>query len=139
LHAPSLHAYSIELPFGGGNITDTGEGRYLNLLPQGSLGPDAHKIKVVYNSDKGGYAFQFANSGKYLTWINEPSMNNKLVTGDKPRYFRITPHEYEKDKYTISIVEAKEYHLGPALERIYPPWVALLAFPERQAWAFNKA
>lgn len=110
--------YSIELPFGNGAITDPGEGRFLNILPQGSLGPDAHKvswliwstgaiiivlalqIKIAYKSDKGGYALQFVKSGKYLTWNDEPSMNNKLVTGDKPRYFRITPHDYERDKYT---------------------------------------
>ena len=38
--------YSIEVPFGGGAITDTGEGRYCNLLPPGALGPDANKVNI---------------------------------------------------------------------------------------------
>ncbi|KAF8600445.1 hypothetical protein BDV93DRAFT_525452 [Ceratobasidium sp. AG-I] len=130
--------YCIELPMGGPSITDSGEGRYLNLLPQGSLGPDAHKINIVYNSSQGAYAFKFAASGKCLTFLGEPGMNNKLVTGDKPRYFKISKHEYEQDKYTISVAEGKEFHIGMALERIFPPWVAMLSFPEKQAWSFKK-
>ena len=38
--------YSIELPFGAGAITDAGEGRYLTLLPPGSLGPENHKVRI---------------------------------------------------------------------------------------------
>ncbi|KAG8708609.1 hypothetical protein FRC09_001140 [Ceratobasidium sp. 395] len=131
--------YSIQLPFGGGSITDAGEGRYLNLLDPGTLGPDAHKIKAYYKDDKGAYSLQFEKSGKYLTWADETlHMNTKLVVGDKPRYFKIAKHQFEEDKFSISAADDKQYHVGLALERIYPPWVALLNFPEKQPWAFNK-
>ncbi|KAG9082631.1 hypothetical protein FS749_006704 [Ceratobasidium sp. UAMH 11750] len=129
--------YSISLPFNGGAITDPGEGRYLLLLKPDSLGPHAHKIKVVYKHEKGAYTLQFEHSKEYLTWDGVPSQNNKLLTGDKPRYFKITQHHYETDKFVISTAEDKFFHVGVALERIFPPWVALSNFPEKQAWAFE--
>ncbi|KAG9086942.1 hypothetical protein FS749_003269 [Ceratobasidium sp. UAMH 11750] len=129
--------YTIELPFGQGAITDTGEGRYLNLLPHGSLGPDADKISAVYKAERGGYALQFEKSKKYLTWVEALRMNTKLVAGDKPRHFQITRHDYQEDMFVISVVEDKQYHVGLALERIVPPWIALSNFPEKQAWAFK--
>ncbi|KAG8751316.1 hypothetical protein FRC12_012509 [Ceratobasidium sp. 428] len=131
--------YSIELPFDGGCITDPGEGRFLHLLPHGVLGEDADKINVLYKPEKGCYIFQFAKSKKYLTWEGDLKTNTKLIDGDKPSCFKITKHNYEEDKFTISAAEDKQYHVGPALERIYPPWVAMLNFPEKQAWAFKKA
>ncbi|KAG9120730.1 hypothetical protein FRC07_003651 [Ceratobasidium sp. 392] len=132
--------YSISLSSGGaGSITDTGEGRYLSLLPHGALGDDADKINVAYKPEKGAYSLQFAKSGKYLTWLDEPRMNNKLVTGDKPRYFKIAKHEYYEDLFIISVAEDKQYHLAMALERIFPPWVALNNYPDKQPWGFKKA
>ena len=66
-------------------------------------------------------------------------MNNKLVTTDKARYYNIAKHDYEENMFTlvldiffpcseltsnsISIAEAKDFSIAPALERIYPPWV----------------
>lgn len=59
-----------------------------------------HQIKVAYNSNRGAYSFQFSKSGKYLTYLGELFMNSKLVTGDKPAWFKITKHHYELDKFT---------------------------------------
>ncbi|QRV81690.1 hypothetical protein RhiJN_09705 [Ceratobasidium sp. AG-Ba] len=125
--------YSCELP-NGVCITDSGEGRWLNLMPPNSLGRDAHKIIVKYNLDRGAYSLQFEKSKSYLTFDGVPSNNNKLLPGDKPRYFTITPHEYEKDKFVIGIKENKEDHLGMARELIYPPWVAMNNMQVAQAW-----
>ncbi|CAE6461104.1 unnamed protein product [Rhizoctonia solani] len=130
--------YSLELPFEQGSITDTGHGRWINILQPGSLGPDAHKVKVTYNKDKGAYTLQFEKSKLYITYEQEPRVNNKLIPGDKPRYFQIKPHDYDEDKYVIIVAEDKKFHVGLAMERIYPPWVAMTNFPEKQAWAFRK-
>ncbi|KAG8707089.1 hypothetical protein FRC09_002033 [Ceratobasidium sp. 395] len=130
--------YFIQLPNSETAITDPGEGRYLHLLPHGTLGPDADKILVKHNDDKGAYSLQFEKSKKYLTYLNDPSMNNKLVDGDKPRYFKIAKHPYYPDQYVICAAEDKNYHVGMAMERIFPPWVALSALPETQPWSFKK-
>ncbi|KAG8738962.1 hypothetical protein FRC12_016470 [Ceratobasidium sp. 428] len=129
--------YSIQLPFGGSSITDTGEGRYISLLPPGELGEDADKIQVAYKHEKGAYSFRFEKSKKYLTWEGDLRMNTKLIDGDKPRYFRITKHDFQEDGFTIIAAEDKQYHVGLALERIFPPWVALSNFPEKQPWLFK--
>ncbi|QRV96125.1 hypothetical protein RhiJN_24143 [Ceratobasidium sp. AG-Ba] len=126
--------YCIQVPYEGGGITDVGEGRWLEFLPKGNLGPDAHKVVVKYNMDKNAYSFQFEKSKKFITYGNEPSMNNKLVLGDKPRYFTIRPHEYETDQFVIGVAEKKEYNVAMALERIYPPWVAMSNFSPPQPW-----
>ncbi|KAG8708610.1 hypothetical protein FRC09_001141 [Ceratobasidium sp. 395] len=131
--------YAIQLPNSDTAITDPGEGRYLHLLPHGALGQDADKIKVNYNGDKGAYSLQFEKSKKYLSYTDVPAMNNKLIDGDKPRYFKITKHDYYPDQFVITAAEDKNYHVGMALERIYPPWVALSSFPEKQPWSFKGA
>ncbi|QRV96126.1 hypothetical protein RhiJN_24144 [Ceratobasidium sp. AG-Ba] len=128
--------YSICLPNSQDCITDTGEGRWLNLMQKGYLGPDAHKIIVKYIAERGGYYLQFEKSKKYITFDGEPSMNNKLLDGDKPRYFKITAHEYYPDLFVIAVAENKEYHLGMALERIFPPWVAMQNMEAAQPWHF---
>ncbi|CAE6411133.1 unnamed protein product [Rhizoctonia solani] len=130
--------YSLELPFEQGCISDTGSGRYINVLQPGSLGPDAHKVKVTYNKEKGAYTLQFEKSKLYVTFEDEPRVNNKLLPGNKPRYFRIEPHEYDEGKYVIVVAEAKIFHIGLSMERISPPWVAMTNFPEKQSWAFRK-
>ncbi|CAE6498880.1 unnamed protein product [Rhizoctonia solani] len=130
--------YALELPFEQGSMTDTGDGRWISILQPGSLGPDAHKVKVVYNKDKGAYTLQFEKSELYITFEGKPMINNKLTPGDKPRYFQIKPHQYEEDKYIIIVAEDKKFHIGLAMERIFPPWVAMNDFPEKQAWLFRK-
>ncbi|KAF8688603.1 hypothetical protein RHS03_09616, partial [Rhizoctonia solani] len=146
--------YALELPFEQGSMTDTGDGRWISILQPGSLGPDAHKVKVVYNKDKGAYTLQFEKSELYITFEGKPMINNKLTPGDKPRYFQIKPHQYEEDKYmyvsgmprqnlslhadSIIVAEDKKFHIGLAMERIFPPWVAMNDFPEKQAWLFRK-
>ncbi|KAG8700503.1 hypothetical protein FRC11_012876, partial [Ceratobasidium sp. 423] len=104
-----------------------------------SLGPEAHKVKVVYHKDKGAYSLQFEKSKEYIGYEGEPEMNKKLIDSDKPRYFKLQPHEYQHGKYVIVPVENKAFHVGLAMERIFPPWVALSSLPEKQAWAFEKA
>ncbi|KAI4190744.1 MAG: hypothetical protein L6R41_000606 [Letrouitia leprolyta] len=90
--------YSISLPFGAGDITDAGQGRFLNLLPRGALGPDASKINVKYVADK-GYTFQFSGSGSFISYEGAPRMNNKLMPTSSTRYFDIQKHDYEEDKF----------------------------------------
>ncbi|CAE6461115.1 unnamed protein product [Rhizoctonia solani] len=131
--------YKIQLPHGNSFITDPGEGRFLHLLPDEALGKNADKIKVTYNSERGAYSLQFEKSKKYLTFEREPSRNNKLVDGDKPRYFKIDKHSYYADHYAIYVAEDRQFHLGMAMERIYPPWVAMQNFPDIQPWKFDKA
>ncbi|KAF8600780.1 hypothetical protein BDV93DRAFT_510631 [Ceratobasidium sp. AG-I] len=131
---------SIRTSYGQGSVTDPGEGRFLHVLPHGALGEDADKIAIKYNADRGAYSLKFTKSGKFLTHADEPLHPNiKMVDGDKPAYFKITPHEYEKDKFCISHADNREYHVGLAMERIFPPWVALSNFPERQPWTIKKA
>ncbi|KAL8243843.1 hypothetical protein R6Q59_010101 [Mikania micrantha] len=129
--------YAIQLPNSDTCITDPGEGRYLNVLPKGSFGPDAYKIRVRKESG-GVYSLQFTASKKFITYNSDAGMNNKLVDGDKPKLFKIQKHEYYPDTWVITAAENQTYHVGLALERIYPPWVALSSFPERQAWSFVK-
>ncbi|CAE6498810.1 unnamed protein product [Rhizoctonia solani] len=131
--------YVIGLPFGESYITDPGEGRFLPLLPTGNLGKDANKIKLQYKEDKGAYSLQFEKSGKYLTFEGPPSINNKLLDGDKPRYFKIEAHPYAQGQYAIKVAEDKKFHIGLAMERIFPPWVAMNSFPEVQSWVIKKA
>ncbi|CEL62831.1 hypothetical protein RSOLAG1IB_12581 [Rhizoctonia solani AG-1 IB] len=131
--------YTISLPHGDSRITDPGEGRWLNLLPGGSLGKDADKIRIKFNGDRGGYSLQFEKSGKYFTFEGSPFPNNKLLDGDKPRYFKIQKHEFYPDMYAINLSEDKNFHIAMAMERIYPPWVAMNSFPEMQPWKFEKA
>ncbi|QRW10447.1 hypothetical protein RhiLY_09446 [Ceratobasidium sp. AG-Ba] len=64
-------------------------------------------------------------------------MNNNLLTGNKPRYFHIEQHPYYGDMFVIRLVENKDYSLAMALERIFPPWVAMNNFPDTQAWDFK--
>ncbi|QRW10446.1 hypothetical protein RhiLY_09445 [Ceratobasidium sp. AG-Ba] len=123
---------------GQGSITDPGEDRWIPLLPHGSLGADADKIAVKFNVEK-GYTFQFTKSKKYITFDGPPSINNKLLDGDKPRYFKIEQHPYQLDCYAIKVAEDKNFHLGLAMERIFPPWIAMSNFPEKQPWKFEKA
>ncbi|KAB5591456.1 hypothetical protein CTheo_5101 [Ceratobasidium theobromae] len=130
--------YSIELPHGNSAITDSGEGHWLNLMHPGDLGKDADKIEVKYNDSHGAYSFKFKASKKYITFNGQPSMNNKLLTGDKPRYFKIAQHEQYPEQYVIYVAENIHYHLAIALERIYPPWVAMELTPEKQPWDFKK-
>ncbi|CAE6445587.1 unnamed protein product [Rhizoctonia solani] len=130
--------YSITIPFGPGCITDPGEGRWVPLVPSGSLGSDADKIRVVFNQDRGAYSLQFEKSKKYITFGGEPSMNNKLLTGDKPRYFKIEQHPYGPGQYAIKAAENKNFHLGLAMERVFPPWVAMTSLPEQQQWEFKE-
>lgn len=129
--------YSISLPFGGGDITNAGEGRILSLLPRGSLGPDASKISVKYVTGK-GYTFLFPNPGTYVSYDGEPRMNNKLMPTTTTRYFNIEKHEYDEGKFVILVADNKDFSVAPALERIYPPWVAMVAFPEKQPWVFDR-
>ncbi|KAJ1301167.1 hypothetical protein OPQ81_003578 [Rhizoctonia solani] len=126
--------YIFSVPMGQGCITDPGEGRFLHLLPHGALGEDADKIRVNYNQDKGAYSLQFEKSKKYLSFLGEPSMNNKLVPDDKPRYFKIERHPYYPDMHVVKIAEDKSFHVGMALERIFPPWIAMTKLPEMQPW-----
>ncbi|CAE6431298.1 unnamed protein product [Rhizoctonia solani] len=130
--------YSLELPFEQGCICDTGEGRWVNVLQPGSLGPDAHKVKVTYHKDKGAYSLQFEKSELYLTFDGMPTINNKLIPGHKPRYFRIEPHDYDEDKHTIIVDEDKHFHIGLAMERVFPPFVAMNNLSAKQSWAFRK-
>ncbi|KDN47617.1 hypothetical protein RSAG8_03407, partial [Rhizoctonia solani AG-8 WAC10335] len=104
--------YSLELPFEQGCISDTGVGRYINILQPGSLGPDAHKVKVTYNKEKGAYTLQFEKSKLYITFEDEPRVNNKLLPGNKPRYFRIEPHDYDEGNYVIIVSEPNNSTLG---------------------------
>ncbi|CAE6426308.1 unnamed protein product [Rhizoctonia solani] len=131
--------YIISVPMGPGCITDPGEGRWVPLVPHKSLGKDADKIKIKYNQDKGAYSLQFEKSGKYLTFEGSPSINNKLLDGDKPRYFKIAQHPYASDQYVIKVAEDPTYHIGIAMERIFPPWIAMTNLPEMQQWEINKA
>ncbi|CCO36410.1 hypothetical protein RSOLAG1IB_11654 [Rhizoctonia solani AG-1 IB] len=130
--------YTISIPFGPGCITDPGEGRWVPLVPHGSLGPDADKILVRFNPDRGAYSLQFEKSKKYLTFEREPFPNNKLLDGDKPRYFKIEQHPYAPDQYMILVAEQSNYNIGPAMERIFPPWVAMGSSPQAQQWEFKK-
>ncbi|KAG8738655.1 hypothetical protein FRC11_001214, partial [Ceratobasidium sp. 423] len=114
--------YSLELPFEQGCICDTGEGRWVNILQPGSLGPDAHKVKVTHNKEKGAYSLQFEKSKLYITFDGLPKINNKLIPGHKPRYFRIEPHDYDEGKYVIIVAEAKQFHIGLSMDQIVPPW-----------------
>ncbi|CEL54986.1 hypothetical protein RSOLAG1IB_07479 [Rhizoctonia solani AG-1 IB] len=57
--------YSLELPFEQGSLTDTGHGRWINILQPGSLGPDAHKVKVTHNKDKGAYTLHGGCASTY--------------------------------------------------------------------------
>ncbi|KAF8752394.1 hypothetical protein RhiXN_11052 [Rhizoctonia solani] len=131
--------YLFALPNSSGScISDPGEGRYLPLLPPGAIDEDAHKIVVKWNEERGGYSLQFKKSGKYLAFEGPPGINNKLLDGDKPRYFKITEHVYDSEKYAITVSEDTKYHIGLAMERIFPPWVAMSSFPEVQAWDIKK-
>jgi hypothetical protein len=47
MHKIADGTYAIALPHGNTTITDPGEGRWLNLLPPGSLGNDADKVRVM--------------------------------------------------------------------------------------------
>ncbi|QRW10444.1 hypothetical protein RhiLY_09443 [Ceratobasidium sp. AG-Ba] len=123
---------------GRGSVTDPGEGRWVPLLPRDTLGPDADKIELTFNIDKGGYSLKFKKSQKYLTFDGPPSINNKLLDGDKPRYFKIEQHSYDSDRYAIYVAEDKKFHLGLAMERIFPPWVAMNNFPEVQPWEIKR-
>ncbi|QRV96127.1 hypothetical protein RhiJN_24145 [Ceratobasidium sp. AG-Ba] len=127
--------YSIQLPHNEACITDCGQGGWLSLLEKGKRG-DAHKIEVIYNIDKGAYSLRFEESKKYLTFQGAPSMDNKLFPSDKPRYFIIKPHEYEKDKFAIGVAEHKMFHIATAAEHIYPPVVAMNDMLQKQAWHF---
>ncbi|KAG8685088.1 hypothetical protein FRC11_011147 [Ceratobasidium sp. 423] len=131
--------YIISVPMGPGCITDPGEGRWVPLVPHNSLGKDADKIKIKYNHDQGAYSLQFEKSGKYLTFEGMPRMNNKLLDGDKPRYFKIDQHPYGPDQYAIKVAENKFFHVGLAMERVYPPWIAMTNLPEVQQWEIKKA
>ncbi|CAE6411121.1 hypothetical protein ACGC1H_006416 [Rhizoctonia solani] len=130
--------YIISVPMGPGCITDPGEGRWVPLAPHKSLGKDADKIRIKYSHDKGAYSFQFEKSQKYLTFEGMPSMNNKLLDGDKPRYFKIEEHPYHPDMHAIKIAENKNFHVGLAMERILPPWIAMSNLPEIQQWEIKK-
>ncbi|KAB5591458.1 hypothetical protein CTheo_5103 [Ceratobasidium theobromae] len=130
--------YSIQLPHGSSAITDPGEGRWLNLMHPGELGKDADKIEVRFNQERGAYSFKFAASKKYITYEGEPSTNNKLCTGDKPRYFRIVQHEYYPEQYVIYTVENMHFHFAIAFERIFPPWVAMISGSDKQPWDLKK-
>ncbi|KAK4690516.1 hypothetical protein P7C71_g6292, partial [Lecanoromycetidae sp. Uapishka_2] len=92
--------YSIELPYDGGAITDVGEGRFLNLLSPGTLGPDVHKIDVSYDSSK-GYSFKFSTSGKFVTYNGDVQMNNKLIRSDTPRYYIVEQDDVDTGAFTF--------------------------------------
>ncbi|CAE6484085.1 unnamed protein product [Rhizoctonia solani] len=131
--------YIISVPMGPGCITDPGEGRWVPLVPHNSLGKDADKIRIKYNHDQGAYSLQFEKSGKYLTFDGLPAMNNKLLDGDKPRYFKIEQHPYSPDQYAIKVAENRAFHIGLAMERVFPPWIAMTSLPEMQQWEIKKA
>ncbi|KEP47090.1 hypothetical protein V565_168650 [Rhizoctonia solani 123E] len=116
---------------GPGCITDPGEGRWVPLVPHKSLGKDADKAHSAYS-------FQFEKSEKYLTFEGMPSMNNKLLDGDKPRYFKIEEHPYHPDMHAIKIAENKSFHVGLAMEHILPPWIAMSSLPDMQQWKIKK-
>lgn len=42
---------------------------------------------------------KFNHSKKFVTFLAQLHMNTKLVTGDKPRYFKIVKHESMEDKF----------------------------------------
>ncbi|EUC61421.1 transmembrane protein, putative [Rhizoctonia solani AG-3 Rhs1AP] len=125
--------YIISVPFGPGCITDPGEGRWVPLVPHNALGKDADKIIIQYNHDRGAFSLQFENSKKYITFDGIPSVNNKLKDGEKPRYFKIERHEFASDKYAICVAENKHFHVGMAMERVFPPWIAMSGLPRGAA------
>ncbi|CUA73470.1 hypothetical protein RSOLAG22IIIB_10829 [Rhizoctonia solani] len=131
--------YIISIPFGPGCITDPGEGRWVPLVPHNSLGKDADRVKIAYSEERGAYSIQFEKSGKYVAYNGAPTMNNKLLDGDKPCYFKIEKHEYSPEQYAIKVAENKTFHVGLAMERVYPPWVAMTSLPEVQQWEIKKA
>ncbi|CAE6411109.1 hypothetical protein ACGC1H_006415 [Rhizoctonia solani] len=131
--------YIISVPFGPGCITDPGEGRWVPLVPHGALGDKSDRIRIQYNHDRGAFSLQFEKSKKFMSFEGMPSMNNKLLDADKPRYFKIERHEYAPEQYAIYVAEHKAFHIGLAMERVYPPWIAMTSLPEVQQWEIKKA
>ncbi|CUA77382.1 hypothetical protein RSOLAG22IIIB_12716 [Rhizoctonia solani] len=128
--------YIISVSIRPGCITDPGEGRWVPLVPHKSLGKDADRIKIKYSEDQGAYSLQFEKSGKYLTFEGLPALSNKLLDGDKPRYFKNEQQPYGPDKYansvanslltvglcSIKVAENKFFRIVLAMERVIPLW-----------------